>query len=146
MMRSTAVERLFIDTWGWLVLADAKDPAHVPAASERRRRSAPGSLVTTDYVLDETFTRLFSRCPFPLAHQFSKAIFEAASSGLVSIERITPERFAASYRLRVRYRDKPAVSFTDLTSFLVMQELGIREVLTADAHFAQAHLGFRCLP
>jgi len=146
MRRSTRTERLFVDTWGWLVLADARDPAHSGAVSERRSRSRPGDLLTTDYVLDETFTRLFARCSFALARQFSEAIMEAASRDLLRVERITPERFEAAFRLRLRYRDKAGISFTDLTSFVVMKELGVRDVLTADAHFTQVHLGFRRLP
>jgi hypothetical protein len=66
MRRSTPPEALFIDTWGWLALADARDPAHAKAVSERRARRERGSLITSDYVLDETFTRLFSRMPFLL--------------------------------------------------------------------------------
>jgi predicted nucleic acid-binding protein len=146
MRRSIRAEALFLDTWGWLVLADSRDPAHSKAVSERLSRGAPGNLVTTDYVLDETFTRLFTRCSFPVAREFSKAVMAAASSGLLRLERITPERFEAAYQMRLRYRDKPKISFTDFTTFVVMKELGIGDVLTADAHFAQVHLGFRRLP
>jgi predicted nucleic acid-binding protein len=128
------------------VLADAKHPAHSQAVAERRLRSAPGRQITTDYVLDETITRLFSQAPFLLAREYTKAIFETEAVGLLRIERITPERFEAAYRLRVRYQDKPNISFTDLTSFVVMQELGLRDVLTADAHFTQVRLGFRQRP
>jgi predicted nucleic acid-binding protein len=146
MKRSIRAEALFLDTWGWLALADSRDSAHSKAVSERRSRPAPGNLVTTDYVLDETFTRLFTRCTFAIAREFSKAIMEASSGGLLRLERITPERFEAAYQMRLRYRDKPKISFTDLTSFVVMKELGIGDVLTADAHFEQVRLGFRCLP
>jgi uncharacterized protein len=146
MSRSIRPERLFIDTWGWLALADSRDPAHKQAVSERRSHAGAGALVTSDYVLDETITRLFSACPYSVARKFCGAILEAASSGSLHLERITPERFDAAYRLRLRYRDKPRISFTDLTSFVVMRELDIRNVLTADRHFAQVHLGFRCLP
>lgn len=143
---STPPETLFLDTWGWLVLADAKDPAHTRASAERRARGARGSLVTTDYVLDETVTLLFKRAAFTLAQRFVTAIFDAESAGLLRLERITAQRFEEAYRLRLRYRDKPGISFTDLTSMVVMQELRIAHILTADAHFAQVRLGFRCLP
>src|SRR5579862_1045709 len=136
MKPSIGADRLFLDTWGWLALADALDPAHPGAIAERRMRT-PGNLVTSDYILDETFTRLFSRCRFNVAQKFSKGIFEAESEGLLKLERVTPERFEAAYQLRLRFRDKPGISFTDLTSFVVMRELGITDVLTADAHFVQ---------
>lgn len=146
MTRSIRNDQLFLDTRGWLVLADAKDPLHGEAVHERRRRVGPGRLITTDYVLDETFTRLFSRCSFAVARQFSDAILAAAEAGILKIEQITPERFAVAYRWRIRYHDTPTISFTDLTSFVVMKELGIRDVLSADAHFTKIHLGFRQVP
>jgi len=65
---------------------------------------------------------------------------------MVRVEPITSERFAGACRLRLRYKDKPRISFTDLTSFVVMTELGIRDVLTADAHFAAVQMGFRTAP
>ncbi len=137
---------LFVDTWGWLVLEDGKDPAHSRAVEVRRRYSAHGTLVTTDYVLDETFTRLFARRPFPEAATFAKAVLEAAGAGTLLLERITRERFDRAWRLRLRYRDKPRISFTDLTSLAVVEELGIQYVLTADTHFVQVRAGFSILP
>jgi len=73
-------------------------------------------------VLDETFTRLFSATPFIKARKFVKALFDSQNLGSLVIEAINPERFAAAWRLRLRYRDKPRISFTDLTSFVVMRE------------------------
>lgn len=138
--------RLFIDTWGWLVLADANDPAHQDAVRVRRSHAGSGSLVTSDYVLDETITRLFSRSTFELARTFCERILAAQTVGLLSIENITPDRFHNAWKLRIRYRDKPQISFTDLTSFVVMQELRVHQVLTADSHFTKVRLGFRILP
>ena len=148
MKPSTAIERpvLFVDTWGWIVLADAGDPRHDEVVALRRRHTESGVLVTTDYVLDETFTRLFGGSPFLEAERFCSAVLRARDTGMVRVEPVTTERFAKAYRLRLRYRDKPRISFTDWTSFVVMSELGIRDVLTADAHFAAAQLGFRTTP
>lgn len=139
--------RLFIDTWGWLVLADANHPAHPQAIRLRRRQTDLGrALVTTDYVLDEMITRLYARSPFAQAERFCGGVFQEQRLGLLAVEPITPERFQKAYQLRLRYRDKPRISFTDLTSFSIMRELGIRHALTADQHFVQAHLGFQILP
>jgi predicted nucleic acid-binding protein len=57
---------------------------------------------------------------------------------LVSIDQT---RFKAAEKLRIRYHDKPAISFTDLSSMVVMQEFGIQKILTEDNHFAQVGLG-----
>ncbi len=147
MKSSTASEALFVDTWGWLVLANDRDPSFSAVAGLRRDYAENGKLwVTTDYVLDETITRLFAGTPFVKAQQFCDAIFESAKLGLLAVESITQERFQRAYKMRLRYCDKPRVSFTDLTSFTVMRELGIRHVLPADAHFQQAGLGFHRLP
>ena len=108
---------MFVDTWGWLVLADARDPAFQAVSSLRRSAAdRPGGWVTTDYVLDETITRL------------------------------TPKRFTNALKMRRKYKDKPRFSFTDLTSFVVMRELGLRRVITADANFEHAGLGFSVTP
>jgi predicted nucleic acid-binding protein len=139
--------RLFVDTWGWLVLANDRDPAFDGVSGIRADAAGRfGAWVTTDYVLDETMTRLFAAAPFAEARRFLEGVFEASRQGLSDIEYVTPERFRDAWRLRLRYRDKPRISFTDLASFVVMRELGMQRVLTADAHFEQVGMGFVRLP
>lgn len=105
-----------------------------------------GAWVTTDYVLDETITRLFATTHFAAARRFVEGIFEASRRGLLNIEHITRERFTRAFALRLRYRDKPRISFTDWTSFVVMRELEITHALTGHAHFEQVGLAFICVP
>lgn len=139
--------RLFVDTWGWLVLADGRDPAHRKVRrfyqAFRRRK---GRCVTSDYVLDETITLLFRRAPFLPAKVFTEAIFAAIEADTLALELVTNERFQRAWSFRIRYADKSLISFTDLTSFVIMAELGIAEVLTEDRHFEQVGLGLRCVP
>lgn len=142
-----AISRLFIDTWGWLVLANDRDPAFDRVSRLRAKAAGrQGAWVTTDYVLDETVTRLFSSAPFKPARQFTEGIFNASRQGLLDIEHITPARFQSAWGLRLRFQDKPRISFTDLTSFVVMQELKIEHVLTGDVHFEQVGMGFVRVP
>ena len=49
----------------------------------------------------------------------------------MDIAHVTPERFSRAWLLRLRYRDQPRISFTDLTSFVVMRELDLRRRLRA---------------
>lgn len=147
MKNSTISDMVFVDTWGWLVLANDRDPNYGQILRLRRQsaeRRAPW--ITTDYVLDETLTRLFASRPFDKVREFSEAIFAAQGLGSLAIETISPERFATAWKLRLRYKDKPRISFTDLTSFVVMRESGIRQVITGDAHFSQVGLGFQIVP
>ena len=139
--------KLFIDTWGWVLLHNRREPRHRAIKMFYENfRATRGQTFTTDYVLDETFTLLFRRLPFPLARESLEKIEEAIEEGYLQLERITPERFERAKELRLRFQDKPRISFTDLTSMVVMEELGITDILTGDAHFAHVGMGFRVLP
>lgn len=139
--------KLFIDTWGWLVLADRRDPAHRKLRRLYQTFSRQkGLCVTSDYVLDEVITLLFRRAPFLPAKTFSEAIFAAVEAGTLDLESVTTDRFHRAWAFRSRYADKPLISFTDLTSFVIMTDVGITDVLTEDRHFQQVGLGLRCVP
>ena len=59
---------------------------------------------------------------------------------------VSSDQFRRAWDLRQRYDDKPDISFVDFTSMVVMQDLGITDVFTGDAHFQQVNLGFRLHP
>jgi len=132
---------LFVDTAGWVACADAVDLAHKPAVASRDGWLHDGGLlVTTDYVVDETLTML----RFRLGLAETEAWWhQVAGSSHLRWEYISLERADKARDLFFRYTDKE-FSFTDCTSFVVMRELKLREVLTTDHHFAQA--GFLTLP
>ena len=124
-----------------------KEPHHyeVKQLYQNVRRTR-GIIVTTDYILDEVYTLLFKRVPFDVAQNAVDMIANAIEEGYLDFAWITPERFEAAKTLRVKFRDKPHISFTDLTSMAVMQELNIVKILTGDAHFTHVGMGFVVLP
>ena len=136
--------KLLIDTWGWLVLGDSRDPLH-PAASRTYAEAAKtaGNIFTTNFVLDETLSLMFRRRPFEEAARFTRALL---TSPFIGIEEINQTRFRRAVDLRLTFRDKPDISFTDLTTMIVAQELKVTDILTGDRHFIQAGFGFRLLP
>jgi predicted nucleic acid-binding protein len=135
---------VFVDTWGWLALADPEDHFHGEAAEcYRAFGNQAGRVVTSNFVLDETFTLLFRRRPHSEATRFSSGLLE---SPFIRVETVTDVRFKKAYDLRKKFFDKPRISFTDLSSMAIMSELKMTDILTGDDHFTQVGLGFRRIP
>lgn len=138
---------IFIDTWGWLALGHRADDAHQTVKGiYQQLRQTRTPIYTSDYVLDELISLLFRREHFQEATRFVEGIFAASAQGQIQIQRVTSQQFAQAWRLRTRLQDKPLISFTDLTSVVIMQEQGIVSVLTQDDHFLQVGLGFVKVP
>jgi predicted nucleic acid-binding protein len=139
--------KLFVDTWGWLTLYDKREARHREVVNFYQKfRTQQGQLFTTDYVLDETFTLLFKRLPFAQAQQALSLLDEAVDLGYLNLEWITPDRFAKTKNLRLKLQDKPQISFTDLSSMIVLEEMTISNILTADAHFTHVGLDVQVIP
>jgi predicted nucleic acid-binding protein len=135
--------KLLIDTWGWVAVADRRDPGHEAATEIFHQARRSGGAVTSNFVLDETFTLLFRRRPFEDAWHFTT---DVVRSPFIDIQEVTSARFSRTIELRKQFSDKPRISFTDLSTMAIMKELGITDILTADRHFTHVGLGFRALP
>ncbi len=136
-----------VDTWGCLALGYRREPRHQEIrAFYQELRSQQEVVYTSDYILDEVVTLLFRRAVFAEALRFTEGLFAATERGQLSVERITSTRFAAAWRLRKRFQDKPRISFTDLTSMVVMAERGLQQILTEDEHFVQVGMDFQLVP
>lgn len=96
--------------------------------------------------MDEVYTLLFKRVPVDAALKALEIMTIAIEQGYVNVIWITPERFEVAQKLRMKFQDKPDISFTDLTSMAIMQEFEISEILTGDAHFTHVGMGFVLLP
>ena len=141
------MNRVFVDTWAWLGIANKRDPYHHLAAEQHRELQANKvRYATTDYVLAEVVTALFAAISFDKAREMIAGLLRSAESGRLTLVHVSPSQFERAWQLRQKYHDKPRISFTDFTSFVVMQDLGITDVFTGDAHFRQVGLGFTLLP
>lgn len=138
---------IFIDTWGFLALGHRRDSYHQQVKQiYAEMLSAKIPMYTSDYVLDEVITLIFKREIFQDAVKFVEGIFKARELGNLRIERVNSEVFQAAWELRLKFQDKPEISFTDLTSMVIMRERGIHYVLTGDEHFIQVGMGFVRIP
>jgi predicted nucleic acid-binding protein len=135
------VKTLFVDTAGWMMLADANDPQHARArkACDAWLESG-GHLISTDFVMDETLTLIRTRLGLTSAERWWEHV---AASRRLHWEWIDSDRAEKARHWFFGWKDK-AFSFTDCTSFVVMRERRLKRALTSDGHFTQA--GFEVVP
>lgn len=125
---------IFIDTSAFLALENRKDEYHRPALLFRDSLlESRESLVTSDYVLDESYTIIRLRAAHKIAVQFGEMI---QATGLIEIKYLTKEVLQEAWHIFKTFSDKE-FCFTDCTSFALMERLQIKTVFTFDEHFNQ---------
>jgi predicted nucleic acid-binding protein len=127
----------FVDTYYLLALVNTKDKDHLAAV--RHSQGQIGRLITTTWVLVEFADALSSVESRDRAARFLRGF---QSHPFVEIVPPTHSQFERALD-RYEARGDKGWSLTDCISFLLMEERGITDALTADRHFEQA--GFRAL-
>jgi predicted nucleic acid-binding protein len=130
---------ILVDTWAWLALAGKRDQFHAVAKAQHQTfRKANRHYVTSDFILTEVISRLYSTTSATKAQSYIQALLSKADAGDYLLVHVSPQQFRRAWQMRQKYDDKPDISF--------MQDLSITEVFTGDAHFQQVNLGFHLLP
>jgi uncharacterized protein len=122
---------IFVDTSAWYAGYSTRDENHAAAVAFHLASTSP--FITTDFVVDETLTLFKSRGNYELAVELGRKLFAGQLAKLIHV---TNEDVAAAWRVFSAYRDK-AWSFTDCTSYIVMQRLSVTEAFAFDVHFRQ---------
>jgi len=136
----TSHEPAFLDTAYVYASINTRDQWHTTARRWQQRVSSEGRrLLTTQFILLEIADGLAA---LQFRQQAVQLIDALENNKLVEIVPASPELIGAALQL---YRSRPDKSWglTDCSSFVVMQERGLQDALTADEHFGQA--GFRPL-
>ena len=90
-------------------------------------------LITTDYIVDETLTLLRARGEHKRALLMGERFFE---SKMTEVYLLTEDDLIETWGVFRRYDDKKW-RFTDCSSKIVMENLGITKALALDRHFKQ---------
>ena len=120
----------FVDTGAWYAVADRSDRHHVAAARFYAERAPVRDLATSDLVVSETWTLLVAHLGRPAALTF----WETLRDLQVPILTLDPADLEAAWRIAQAFPDQD-FSFTDCTSFALMERRGIEDVFAFDAHF-----------
>lgn len=129
---------VFVDTSGFKALVDPRDEFHTRAKQSWKDLSTKGvNLVTSNYVLDESYTLIRQRCGLVVARSFRKLIAESGKE--IKVMRVTLDDELSAWSWFEK--DWSKLSFTDCVSFAMMERLVIKYFFGFDEHFARA--GFK---
>ncbi|MBI1832495.1 MAG: type II toxin-antitoxin system VapC family toxin [Planctomycetes bacterium] len=122
---------VFADTYYYLALVNPKDESHAKAIAFAKSATRP--MVVTDWVITEVADGLCAAANRPVFARLLK-IIQSPSTEIVHFDSSLMDRGLQLFAER-QDKDWP---LTDCISFVVMQDRGIMEALTADHHFVQA--------
>ena len=132
---------MFIDTGAFLARYLGNDQYHKQAIAYWEQLNSQGErCLTSNFILDETFTLLGRRAGYDFAAQRAANIY---ASKQLSILRPSHEDEAKAIDVFKQYAEH-RVSFTDCISIVLMRKEKIKRVFSFDQHFRWA--GFQLFP
>ncbi len=136
--------KLFVDTGPLVARTYRPDPRHRESVETFRRiseRTVPYRLLfTSNYVVDETLTRLLYEAGHPASVQGLRLL---RGSTVLRIVRVTEDDERRADEVFAKYADQ-RISYTDCTSKVVMERLGIDTAFSFDRDFET--MGFTRIP
>ena len=134
---------IFVDTGAWIAILNRRDQHHQEASAiYRNLQRQQIRLLTTDYVFDETVTRLRYDATHALAVMFLDRMDLLVETGVLTVVEINKDVFEKAKALFRQY-DSARLSFTDCTSFVVCRKNNITEAFAFDQHFAMMGIDLR---
>ena len=123
--------KVFIDTGAFCALTIPKDEHNQKAKSiHKQLKDRHAILYSSDYVLDEVYTLLKTRA----SHTTSVKFMDELQKISIIILRITQGIEESAKAIFRQFEDK-RLSFTDCSSFALINHFGIDAVFAFDEHF-----------
>ncbi len=122
---------IFVDTGGWFASIVPTDKNHEKARNWFLQNREP--LITTNYIVDETLTLFKARGEYKRALQIGEQFFNGPLS---SVYDLNGEDLTETWQVFKQFSDKEW-SFTDCSSKVVMEKLGITHAFAFNGHFKQ---------
>lgn len=126
--------KVFIDTSAFVALLVAKETDHqIVAKKYHDYRQKRAIFFTSDYVLDELFTRLLYFKQIDIKKYILK-LKESISKDEITVLRIDEALFEKAFQVFLKFQDHK-ISFTDATSYVLLKNFSLDEVFTLDDDF-----------
>jgi predicted nucleic acid-binding protein len=131
-----------VDTGAWVGLVFARDQRHPAALRFFRSIATTATLITTNCVLEESYTLLAARAAFSASDRLHDQVASAKRTGLLTVVWATEALHDAAWAIFERHRTQ-RLSFVDCISIAVCQEQRATYAFTFDAGFSAAGITVR---
>lgn len=130
----------FVDTSFFKAFIDERDEFHGHSLKIfQKLKQLNIQLITSNYILDETFTVVRSKCGLEKVKQFKSVLEQFEEDFRIIRVLAADETDAWNFFLN----DWSKLSFTDCVSFAMMKRLKLTKVVAFDNHFQKA--GFQAV-
>lgn len=136
----TDSKKIFVDTSAWIEFTLKKERYHKEVSAYFSKEiKFQSCFFTSDYVLDETFTRLITRQGFNSAKTYKEKIKQSQVNNELIILYTGGKIFARAWNFFEKFSEHK-LSFTDATIVTFVTDLKIDEILTLDRGFKKVGL------
>ncbi|KJU82849.1 PilT domain protein [Candidatus Magnetobacterium bavaricum] len=126
---------VFVDTSALVAFFDKSDNHHLEAIAKMKViKQQKIKLLMSDYIFDETVTMVLAKVGHKIAVEVGESILNQHIIKIVSLSDAIKRRAWEYFK---RHNDK-IYSFTDCTSFVLMEEKGISYYFSFDDDFKRA--------
>lgn len=135
---------VFVDTSGWIAILSRDDQFHERVIDRYQELARDGTaLLTNNYVVDETATRLRYGPGLAAALGFRQMLLAAVAARRLRIVWVDERSEGDAWRILEQYADVK-LSLTDAASAVTARAARVTEILGCDSDFEA--LGFVVLP
>jgi predicted nucleic acid-binding protein len=122
------MEAIFVDTSAWDAIEDRGDRHHTAACRFKEELvQQRARLYVTNFILDESYTLLLYNIGYARTVAFKRPLDLMPAGGILIVVRVSEELEQAAWIVFERFNRDKSWSFTDCTSKMVMDHLGIRQ-------------------
>ena len=134
------MKKIFIDTSAWDAIEDSGDVNHEAAMIFKDEMANGYELITSNYILDETYTLLLRNIGYARTVAFHRQLEMLKKAGVLQVIQLSENIIENAWIIFEKYNQDKCWSFTDCASYAAMKDQDIDEVFSFDRHFEQMGL------
>ena len=134
------MKKIFIDTSAWDAIEDSGDVNHEAAMIFKDEMANRYELITSNYILDETYTLLLRNIGYARTVAFHRQLEMLKKAGVLQVIQLSENIIENAWIIFEKYNQDKCWSFTDCASYAAMKDQDIDEVFSFDRHFEQMGL------